>query len=159
MIPGWGRSPGKGKKQLPTPVFWPGESHGQRSLMGYSPRGHNESDMTEQLDHPGSVPSGVSLLGHMCALDECPGLGPADPTLPASSPLCCSLSRHSHGALRGACASPRDEAHTLGGPLGLGRESPCVLGDGQPGAIGRWVGGSHWERKGLGARPGLWGHQ
>ena len=27
----------------------PGESHGQRSLMGYSPRGHKESDMTEQL--------------------------------------------------------------------------------------------------------------
>ena len=31
----------------PTPVFLPGESHGQRSLMGYSPRGHKESDMTE----------------------------------------------------------------------------------------------------------------
>ena len=24
----------------PTPVFLPGESHGQRSLAGYSPRGH-----------------------------------------------------------------------------------------------------------------------
>ena len=33
----------------PTPVFWPGESHGQRSLAGYSPWGHKESDMTEQL--------------------------------------------------------------------------------------------------------------
>ena len=31
----------------PTPVFWPGESHGQRSLPGYSPWGHKESDMTE----------------------------------------------------------------------------------------------------------------
>ena len=28
------------KKWLPTPVFLPGESHGQRSLVGYSPRGH-----------------------------------------------------------------------------------------------------------------------
>ena len=27
-------------------VFLPGESHGQRSLAGYSPRGHKESDMT-----------------------------------------------------------------------------------------------------------------
>ena len=27
----------------------PGESHGQRSLEGYSPRGHKESDMTERL--------------------------------------------------------------------------------------------------------------
>ena len=32
----------------PTPVFL-GESHGQRSLVGYSPCGHRESDMTEQL--------------------------------------------------------------------------------------------------------------
>ena len=31
----------------PTPVFLPGESHGQRSLVGYSPRGHTESDTTE----------------------------------------------------------------------------------------------------------------
>ena len=31
----------------PTPVFLPGESQGQRSLAGYSPRGLKESDMTE----------------------------------------------------------------------------------------------------------------
>ena len=31
----------------PTPVFLPGQSHGQRSLAGYSPRGHKESDTTE----------------------------------------------------------------------------------------------------------------
>ena len=31
----------------PTPVFLPGESHGQRSLVGYSPKGHKESDTTE----------------------------------------------------------------------------------------------------------------
>ena len=29
---------------LPTPVFLPGESYGQRSLVGYSPWGHIESD-------------------------------------------------------------------------------------------------------------------
>ena len=33
-----------------TPVFLPGESHGQRSLVGYSPWGCKESDMTEQLN-------------------------------------------------------------------------------------------------------------
>ena len=33
----------------PTPVFLPGEFHGQRSLAGYSPWDHKESDMTEQL--------------------------------------------------------------------------------------------------------------
>ena len=37
------------RKWQPTPVFLPGESHGQRSLMGYSPWGHKELDMTEQL--------------------------------------------------------------------------------------------------------------
>ena len=30
----------------PTPVFLPGESHAQRSLEGYSPWGHKESDTT-----------------------------------------------------------------------------------------------------------------
>ena len=30
-----------------TPVFLPGESHGQRSLAGYSPWGRKELDMTE----------------------------------------------------------------------------------------------------------------
>ena len=36
-------------KWQPTPVCLPGESHGQRSLVGYSPRGCKESDTTEQL--------------------------------------------------------------------------------------------------------------
>ena len=30
-----------------TPIFLLGESHGQRSLVDYSPWGHKESDMTE----------------------------------------------------------------------------------------------------------------
>ena len=33
----------------PTPVLLPGTSHGGRSLVGYSPWGHKESDMAEQL--------------------------------------------------------------------------------------------------------------
>ena len=33
----------------PTPVFLPGKSHGQRSLVGCSPWGHKESDRTERL--------------------------------------------------------------------------------------------------------------
>ena len=31
----------------PTPVFFPGESHGQSSLAGYTPEGRKESDTTE----------------------------------------------------------------------------------------------------------------
>ena len=41
----------KGKSGLPTPVLLPGESHGQRSLVGYSPRGRQELDTTERLTH------------------------------------------------------------------------------------------------------------
>ena len=40
--------PWRGKWQ-PTPVFLPREFHGQRSLVGYSPWGCNESNTTEQL--------------------------------------------------------------------------------------------------------------
>ena len=35
-VPGSGRSP-RGGHGNPTPVFLPGESHGQRNLVGYSP--------------------------------------------------------------------------------------------------------------------------
>ena len=37
------------REQLPTPVFWPGESHGKMSQAGYSPCGHKELDITQQL--------------------------------------------------------------------------------------------------------------
>ena len=33
----------------PTPALLPGESHGRRSLVGYSPWGREESDTTERL--------------------------------------------------------------------------------------------------------------
>ena len=45
-IPGSGGSPG-GRAWQPTPVFLPGECHGQRNLVGYSPWCHKELDMTE----------------------------------------------------------------------------------------------------------------
>ena len=50
-MPGSGRSPGEGNgySSLNTPVFLPGESHGRRSLVSYSPWGHKEWDITEQL--------------------------------------------------------------------------------------------------------------
>ena len=71
------------RKWHPTPVFLPGKSHGQRSLVGCSPWGRRESDMTEQfhfthfiLDHwrrrwqptpvflPGETHGQGSLAGH-----------------------------------------------------------------------------------------------
>ena len=40
----------------PTPVLLPGNSHGWRSLVGCSPWGYKESDTTEQLHFPFSLP-------------------------------------------------------------------------------------------------------
>ena len=40
------------RKWQPTPVFLPAVSYGQRSLVGYSPQGHKELDMTERLSMP-----------------------------------------------------------------------------------------------------------
>ena len=42
-------------KWQPTPVFLPEESHGQRSLVGYSPQDHGESYMTEHICTPCGV--------------------------------------------------------------------------------------------------------
>ena len=39
------------RKWQPTPVFLPRKFLGQRSLVGYSPWGHNESDTTWWLNH------------------------------------------------------------------------------------------------------------
>ena len=44
-IPKVGRSPGGGNSN----PLQPGKFHGLRSLTGYSPKGHKELDMTEQL--------------------------------------------------------------------------------------------------------------
>ena len=45
----------------PTPVFLPGESHGQRSLVGSSPYGHKELDTTE-VTEPASM---HALINHL----------------------------------------------------------------------------------------------
>ena len=47
-IPGFNPWVGKiprRRKWLPTPLFWPGEFHGQRNLEGYSPWGRKELDL------------------------------------------------------------------------------------------------------------------
>ena len=48
LIPGLGRFPWRREWQ-PTPVFLPGEFHGQRGLAGYSPKVCKESDTTERV--------------------------------------------------------------------------------------------------------------
>ena len=48
LIPGIGRFPG-GANGTPLQYSCLENPHGQRSLVGYSPWGHKESDMIEQL--------------------------------------------------------------------------------------------------------------
>ena len=48
LIPGLERSPGGGHGN-PLQYSCLENPHGQRSLAGYSPQGHKESDMTERL--------------------------------------------------------------------------------------------------------------
>ena len=50
FVPWVGNIPWKRAWQS-TPVFLPGESHGLRTLAGYSPQGHKESNMTEVNQH------------------------------------------------------------------------------------------------------------
>ena len=45
LIPGLGRA--TGEEWQPIPVFLPGEFHEERSLTGYCPWGHKESDTAE----------------------------------------------------------------------------------------------------------------
>ena len=75
----------------PTPVFLPEESHGQRSLPGYSSWGHLKLDMTKQLIHthtcipsPALFPELIHLVQHLklCSLCALKNL-----FLPLSSPF------------------------------------------------------------------------
>ena len=43
------------RERLLTPVFLPGEVHGERSLAGYSPWDHKESETTERLTHTHTI--------------------------------------------------------------------------------------------------------
>ena len=45
----WARKVPWSRAWQPSPVSFPGESHGQRSLLGYSPWGLKESDTTEAI--------------------------------------------------------------------------------------------------------------
>ena len=59
-IPGSGRSPGEGNGNHSSILAW--KSHGQRSLAGYSPKGHKESDTTQQLNNYHSPPYSLQLV-------------------------------------------------------------------------------------------------
>ena len=64
------------RRWQPTPVLLPGKSHGQRSMVGYSPWGHKESDTTEQL-HLYTNTISFYIIGTWASVDFgiCQGIG------------------------------------------------------------------------------------
>ena len=60
------------KEMATTPVLLPGESHGQKSLLGYSPWGCKESDKTERLTHSQLMRHPHIKLFHTSALLQMP---------------------------------------------------------------------------------------
>ena len=81
-IPGLGRPP-QGREWLLTPVFLPGESHGQRSLVGYSPWGRRELDMTEWLTLSLSGEGGYLFDCLICHRKPQPTQRSKDPLVPS----------------------------------------------------------------------------
>ena len=57
------------KEWQPTPVFLSGKSYGWRSLVGYSPWGHKQSDTTERLSLTHSL-TASSRLSHTHTLTQ-----------------------------------------------------------------------------------------
>ena len=63
MLPGSGRW--LGIRNGNSLLFLPGKFHGQRSLVGYSPWGHKESDMTEHTEQHSNVKVTQTFLEKM----------------------------------------------------------------------------------------------
>ena len=78
------------RKWQPSLVFLPGESHGQRSLAGYSPQGCKESDVTERLrTHTSCHKEKSALVGRLLILhtqEFCSGPRIRRPKEPPTSP-------------------------------------------------------------------------
>ena len=54
------------------PVFLPKNTHDQSSLAGYSPKGHKEWDMTEQLSkHTGDSSKSFMRVVILCTVNSC----------------------------------------------------------------------------------------
>ena len=71
------------RTQQPTPVFLPGEFHGQRSLVGYSPRGHKDSDTTKTTKNTHVI----LALGVFPSQQTSDAKGPWKPVVLPSCPL------------------------------------------------------------------------
>ena len=90
------------RERLPAPVLLPGEVHGQRSLVGSSPWGHKELDVTEQLSlfhtvHPAPAPRWHSLVPFL--RDR-----PSSSTRRTDVPLCSACRARAQPCVEASCA-------------------------------------------------------
>ena len=59
------------RKWQPSPVFWPGESQGQRSMVGCSSSGHKDSDMTVRQSTAQHMATGKPRVC-LCSVQDLP---------------------------------------------------------------------------------------
>ena len=166
-----GKIPWRRKWQL-TLVFLPGKSHGQRNVIGYSPWGRKESDMTEHASTPVErkmfscveLRPTYSKLRHLSPLPwfchcswcqesvalELPGFSGCWPGL--YHHFC---SPHSHEACL-SCPPARGnsgENENAGSGLGKENHSPCLWGGGRhwgqllPACGQQWTSVRNWEHR------------
>ena len=83
------------REWLPTLVFLPREFHVQRSLAGFSPWGHKESDTTEQLRHTHTPLVHFSSVAQSC-LTLCNPMNRSTPGLPVHHQLLEFTQTHVH---------------------------------------------------------------
>ena len=110
------------REWLPTPVFLPGESHGQRSLAGSYPWVLRESDTSEQLTHMHTHNPTTQLSPHPSAL-LCRGVDTAETQFRKDGLSLESQVRPLEAAASVAATMPR-----------LGQTRPGRL----PGSVGLW---------------------
>ena len=113
-IPGSGRFSWR-RKWHPTPVFLPGESHGQKSLAGYSPCDLKELDTTE------------ATAGAPCEEGEARG-GPASPPALGSSLGVGLWGVGNAWPWQGSCHCSEDSSRARGTPgkVRVGPEGPVT---------------------------------
>ena len=87
------------RRWQPTPVFLPGESHGQRSLVGYSLWDHKESDVSYRLNN------NMEIRGDSFTLSK--GLDQISRSVVPDS-----LRPHESQHARPPCLSPTPRAHS-----------------------------------------------
>ena len=130
--PWLGRIPWRRKWQ-PTPVFLPGESHGRRSRVGYSPQGRKELDTTERLHFHFTFLYVRQTLTRYCGIEAWTKYSESSPS--SRGVVCCELVLGSEGPLPEG-KDPSKEGTTQG----KGATGNCLQLPSNPWLTPEWTG-------------------